>query len=154
MELLNKELTEALNLLEQQTYIQRNGEVFEFLTDEEKDIEEVKKMGMKFKKAFQQRAKQVRKIRKYLDESPYHVLLCGDFNDTPASFSYEQLSDNLHDAFVNSGKGIGRTYVGKLPSFRIDYIFYSEGFESLNFETMDFRHSDHLPITCDLVKKE
>ena len=40
MELLNTELTEALNLLEQQTYIQRNGEVFEFLTDEEKDVEE------------------------------------------------------------------------------------------------------------------
>ncbi|MDA3789164.1 MAG: BREX system P-loop protein BrxC [Desulfobacula sp.] len=40
MDQLNTELTEALNLLEQQTYIQRNGEVFEFLTDEEKDVEE------------------------------------------------------------------------------------------------------------------
>jgi hypothetical protein len=40
MEQLNKDLTEALNLLEQQTYIQRNGDVFEFLTDEEKDVEE------------------------------------------------------------------------------------------------------------------
>ena len=40
IEQLNKDLTEALNLLEQQTYIQRNGEVFEFLTDEEKDVEE------------------------------------------------------------------------------------------------------------------
>jgi hypothetical protein len=35
-----KKVTEALNLLENQTYIQRNGDVFEFLTDEEKDIEE------------------------------------------------------------------------------------------------------------------
>ena len=33
-------MQEALNLLEQQTYIQRNGEVYEFLTDEEKDIEQ------------------------------------------------------------------------------------------------------------------
>ena len=40
MDQLNTELTEALNLLEQLTYIQRNGEVFEFLTDEEKDVEE------------------------------------------------------------------------------------------------------------------
>jgi len=31
---------EALNLLEQQTYIQRNGEFYEFLTDEEKDVEQ------------------------------------------------------------------------------------------------------------------
>lgn len=31
---------EALNLLENQSYIQRNGEIFEFLTDDEKDIEQ------------------------------------------------------------------------------------------------------------------
>ena len=34
------QIEKALNLLEQQTYIQRNGEVYEYLTDEEKDIEE------------------------------------------------------------------------------------------------------------------
>ncbi len=37
---LHRDLQEALNLLEQQTYIQRNGELYEFLTDEEKDVEE------------------------------------------------------------------------------------------------------------------
>ena len=37
---LRKSVEEALNLLELQTYIQRNGEVYEFLTDEEKDVEE------------------------------------------------------------------------------------------------------------------
>lgn len=35
-----KQLEAALNLLEQQTYIQRNGDTYEYLTDEEKDIEE------------------------------------------------------------------------------------------------------------------
>jgi hypothetical protein len=33
------QITEALNLLELQSYIQRNNEVFEFLTDDEKDVE-------------------------------------------------------------------------------------------------------------------
>lgn len=37
---LRDTVQEALNLLEQQTYIQRNGELYEYLTDEEKDIEE------------------------------------------------------------------------------------------------------------------
>ena len=37
---LQKKVQEALDLLEQQTYIQRNGEQYEFLTDEEKDIEQ------------------------------------------------------------------------------------------------------------------
>lgn len=34
-----KAAQEALNLLENQTYIQRNGDVYEFLTDDEKDVE-------------------------------------------------------------------------------------------------------------------
>lgn len=37
---LRKKVEEALNLLEQQTYVQRNGELYEYLTDEEKDVEE------------------------------------------------------------------------------------------------------------------
>ncbi len=37
---LRREVEEALNLLEQQTYIQRNGDLYEFLTNEEKDVEE------------------------------------------------------------------------------------------------------------------
>lgn len=40
MPALRKKIEAALNLLEQQTYIQRNGEVYEYLTDEEKDIEQ------------------------------------------------------------------------------------------------------------------
>lgn len=35
-----RKLKAALNLLEQQTYVQRNGDRYEYLTDEEKDIEE------------------------------------------------------------------------------------------------------------------
>jgi len=37
---LLKQIQDALNLLELQTYIQRNGETYEYLTDEEKDVEE------------------------------------------------------------------------------------------------------------------
>ncbi|WP_289020497.1 BREX system P-loop protein BrxC [Desulfobacter postgatei] len=37
---LRKRVEEALNLLEHQTYIQRNAEIYEYLTDEEKDVEQ------------------------------------------------------------------------------------------------------------------
>ncbi|WP_347839842.1 endonuclease/exonuclease/phosphatase family protein [uncultured Draconibacterium sp.] len=120
--------------------------------NEEKDLDEVREMGAKFKDAFQLRARQVREIRKYIDESPHNVILCGDFNDTPASFSYRNLSNGLSDAFVQSGQGIGRTYIGKLPSFRIDYIMHGDAFESFDFETLDYRKSDHLPVSCKLKK--
>lgn len=119
---------------------------------EEEDLREIRNIGSKLKTAFQRRAAQVREIRNFIDNTPYHILVCGDFNDTPASFSYYRLRGDLEDAFVSSGKGIGRTYVGRLPSFRIDNILYSKGFESYNFSTYDLRLSDHLPISCDLVK--
>ncbi len=120
---------------------------------EEKDIKEVREMGGKLKRAFQFRAEQARQIRKYIDESPYPVLVCGDFNDTPVSYTYQTIRGNLKDAFVSSGKGVGRTYIGKLPSFRIDNIFHSDKFESYNFKTYDYKMSDHLPVSCELVKK-
>ncbi len=37
---LRDRVEEALSLLEQQTYVQRNGELYEYLTDEEKDVEQ------------------------------------------------------------------------------------------------------------------
>lgn len=36
---LNRKVSQALDLLEQQTYVQRNGSVYEYLTNEEQDIE-------------------------------------------------------------------------------------------------------------------
>ncbi len=119
----------------------------------EKDLEEAKVMGSKLKTGFQMRASQVMAIRELIDESPYPVFVCGDLNDTPASFSYQQLRKGLKDAFVCSGKGAGRTYINKLPALRIDYIFHSDKYESFNFQTHDFRYSDHLPVSAVLVKK-
>ena len=37
---LRQQVEEALNRLEQETYIQRHGELYEYLTDEEKDVEQ------------------------------------------------------------------------------------------------------------------
>ncbi len=120
---------------------------------EEKDLKEVRNLGGKMKRAFQLRAIQVREIRKFINESPYPTIVCGDFNDTPVSYSYQKIRGKMKDAFVCSGRGFGRTYVGKLPSFRIDNIFHSSKFESYNFKTYDFKMSDHLPVSCDLSLK-
>jgi len=120
---------------------------------EEEDIKEIREIGGKLKRAFQMRAEQVREIKKVIDGTRYPVIICGDFNDTPVSYTYQQMRGDCDDAFVDSGKGFGRTYIGKLPSYRIDYILHSDKFKSYNFTVDNFQASDHLPVSCLLISK-
>jgi len=117
---------------------------------EEKAMKEFRELLVKYKKAVQKRSIQSKLIRKKIEESPYPVVVCGDFNDTPSSYAYRKTRGKLRDAFMVSGKGIGQTYVGKLPSFRIDYILHGRDFESSSFTIFDLPYSDHLPISCNL----
>jgi len=121
--------------------------------DNENDLKEVREIGSKLKRGFQFRAGQVREIREFIEKTPHPVIICGDFNDTPVSYAYQQILGNRNDAFVNAGRGFGRTYIGKLPSFRIDNIFYSDDFKAYNFKTSNFRMSDHLPVSCKLIRR-
>lgn len=113
---------------------------------------EARELGIKYRKAVKMRAVQARLINEKIKDSPYQVLVCGDFNDTPASYAYQKVRGKLRDSFVDSGEGIGNTYIGKLPSFRIDYILHSKLFESYNFKVHDVEYSDHRPVSCDLIR--
>jgi len=112
-----------------------------------------RKILSKLKHSFIKRALQARNIAEHIKQSPYPVIVCGDFNDTPTSYAYHIVSENLKDAFVESGKGIGNSYNGKFPSFRIDYILHSADFSAYDFEVKKTDCSDHYPIVARLVKK-
>ena len=87
------------------------------------DIPEgVKNLTTRLMIANKNRAHQAEEIQRHIDGSPYPVILCGDFNDTPLSYTYRQLSRKLTDSFIEKGRGIGNTYIGGFPSFRIDYV--------------------------------
>jgi len=128
-------------------------DTIDFDTDE-KTQETFRQIGWKFKVALIKRAEQSATLREYLNQSPYPVIVCGDFNDTPVSFTYRMVRGNLKDSFTESGKGTANTYNGKVPSFRIDYILYSPKFTSYNFAVSSLNHSDHYPISCDLFPAE
>ncbi len=121
----------------------------DFVNDE-KTKEKFRQLGGKFRKALIKRAEQAATLREYINQSPYPVIVCGDFNDTPVSFTYRTVRGDLEDSFTQSGKGTANTYNGKLPSFRIDYILYSPRYTSFNFAVSALNHSDHYPISCDL----
>ncbi len=108
----------------------------------------LRRIIVKLKNAFSQRALQVDTIASCILNSPYPVILCGDFNDTPNSYAYQKLTDNLKDAFMESGMGFGNTYIGKLPSYRIDYILYNDYFTSRECRRDLVKFSDHYPVRC------
>lgn len=99
------------------------------------------------KQAYTLRAEQADMIANYIQNSPYPVVVLGDFNDTPQSFAYRKIKKGMHDAFRVSGRGFGNTYAGDLPSFRIDFIIYNNPLISYQFKRIKNRLSDHYPIT-------
>lgn len=85
-----------------------------------------------------------------LANSPYPIVVAGDFNDTPASFLYQQMSKRLNDVFVKQGHGVVATYHAGVPSFRIDHVFCSDTFEVCAYKCIASDISDHDPVTTVL----
>ena len=74
------------------------------------------------------------------------VIVCGDFNDTPLSYTYRLMSRGLQDAFREKGRGFSHTYRGFYNTFRIDYVLVSDDFEVLSYEVPSVEFSDHHPV--------
>jgi endonuclease/exonuclease/phosphatase (EEP) superfamily protein YafD len=110
-----------------------------------------KRMFGKLRTAFKIRCMQVDSIVRHMDSSPYPVLVCGDFNDTPWSYSYHQFGKRLKDSQVHSGRGRGNTFVlNRLLRFRIDYLFYPSFWGNYRHTVLRVHASDHYPVCCDL----
>ena len=108
---------------------------------------------VKLRTAYPRRAQQAQLVLEHAESSPYPVVFCGDFNDTPLSYTYNQFYKNFVDAFRETSWGIGSTYAGKIPAGRIDYIFHSTDLEAFNFEIQQSVVSDHRAIWCTIRKK-
>lgn len=94
-----------------------------------------------------ERAIQINTLLEHVNNSPYPVLLAGDFNDIPYSYNYFKLKSVLKNAFEQKGRGFGSTYNGKLPFLRIDNQFFGSELDLLHFQTLNkVNYSDHYPI--------
>lgn len=104
----------------------------------------------KFNRSWAIRAGQADSIAAIVSKSPYPVLLCGDFNDLPGSYTYTKIRGNLNDAFCDKGVGIGRTYNQIFPTLRIDNILYdSRALEALAYRSYYTHMSDHNPVIAN-----
>jgi len=120
--------------------------------DKESIGESSKSILRKLHSAYKLRAKQSQRVVESLAQCPYPVIVCGDFNDTPLSYSYHRISSGMDDAFVNAGHGLGNTFAGNLPPIRIDFILHSKSFSSYEFEVHKTQLSDHYPVSTYLGK--
>ena len=103
----------------------------------------------RFRSGFVKRSDQVNVLLEHLQQSPYPVIFCGDVNDVPYSYTYQQLNKYYTNAFVKKGFGVGATYNGILPFVRIDNQFCSPELEVLDFTLHDtVTYSDHFPLTA------
>ena len=112
----------------------------------------VRLMLDKLRIAFPKRADQALTVVEHINTSPYPVIICGDFNDTPLSYTYNQFNQKMIDAFRNCSSGIGATYAGRVPAGRIDYIFHTQDLKSSQFIIQEEIHSDHRAISCRIYK--
>ena len=104
----------------------------------------------KMRYAFYWRALQADKLKQHMNESAAPVILCGDFNDTPNSYTYRRLLKGLNDSFDKAGTGIGQTYFGRMPTFRIDYILADKSFGIAQHEIFRNPYSDHYAIKAGI----
>lgn len=150
---VNKDTLRVYNVhLQSISFSKSDNQFLDDVISEKKDaadeVSNSKNILRRLKRAFLKRTMQVDMIVLHMKSCPYKIVLCGDFNETAASYSYQQLSRKLKDAFVEKGLGFGRTYAGKWPQFRIDYLLHDKGLHCSNYKRSDETFTDHYPITA------
>ena len=96
------------------------------------------------------RAPQADAVHEYIESHrQYPIIVCGDFNESPISYSRRTIAQGLHDCFEESGKGIGLSYNQKGFFVRIDHVLCSDHFEPQKCEIdSEMDASDHYPMLC------
>lgn len=111
----------------------------------------VKKLIPNFKK----HQDQIKKIRQVIDDSPYPVIVAGDFNSVPNSYEYYHLSEGFEDAFMTAGRGSGTSFHDYKFPIRIDYLFSPKSLPAISYVVdRSVSISDHYPVIVKLSESE
>lgn len=95
------------------------------------------------------RSQQLHILLEHIKNSPHPIILLGDLNEVPYSYTYFRLSENLVNAFEIAGRGFGFTYNKILFFLRIDHIFSDPRLKAVQFNThREVDYSDHYPVSA------
>ena len=117
--------------------------------DSEQNEEKAKNVIKKLIPTFKKHQDQVEVIKEIVKNSPYPVILAGDFNSVPNSYEYYHLLDGLQDAFVEAGSGSATSFHDYKFPIRIDYIFTSKSIQPMSYKVdRSVKISDHYPVVA------
>ena len=111
------------------------------------------KVAHKMMDNYRKRAIEADNVALVVSSSPYPVVVCGDFNDPPVSYTYRTIrAGRLLDSFVEGGRGTDFTFKGLYNLFRIDYILPDEEyFDIKEYGSFDLGCSDHKAVRARLL---
>ena len=137
------------------THLESNNISLNAIADRMRRYQEVPdeflQVHRRIREAFRIRAQQVESISEHLKTVAQPFILCGDFNDTPVSYTYNRLQEGLTDSFRHVGNGFGATFRYLWPSLRIDYVLYNQHFTAITHTTVPAPYSDHYPVITELI---
>lgn len=115
--------------------------------DVETNTLKFRKLVSKMRPTFKIHQEQIEKIKKAIKDSPYPVIVAGDFNSVPSSWEYFNLIEGLKDAFVEVGNGSATSFHDYKIPIRIDYIFASPSIKPISYKVdRSEKLSDHFPV--------
>lgn len=120
------------------------------LFNKETFTDEVIQVHGRLREATRRRSAQVAALLESEAHSAYPAFLCGDFNDSPLSYTYQQLTRTQKDSYVEAGSGMGGSYVMLWPLLRIDYILLPQDYTAADHQTLRVRWSDHYPVMTNI----
>lgn len=119
------------------------------------DLDNWETIRSKWQRAIPLRNKQAQTVKKEIDASPYPVIVVGDFNAPPFSYTYFHISRGLKDAWwaTHPFWAWGATCEHLGVGLRIDYILCSDPLVPTQCRVEKANGSDHQPVIATILVK-
>lgn len=101
--------------------------------------------------AMKDKTSQAKFIAEKINSTELPVIAAGDMNNTPGSYPYRLIHQNLFDTAHRSGKLLPWTLNSFPPFLRIDYISVSSDLTTLHYAIPNLRVSDHFPVYTEVL---
>lgn len=118
------------------------------------NVQQTRGVFGKMKATFTVRDQQTDILKAEIANSPYPVVVAGDLNAIPVSYTYNQVRGDLQDAFLAAGSGFGRTFASLAPTLRIDYILPDKRIAIKDFKIDRRIRFEHFPVMARLSVKD